>query len=211
VTGELPQNKKDLIVLVADKNMEAAMRSVLTRHESLDVRQLSFDIYVHPYHDPGCRLESHSFLQPFSQNYLFAVVMFDRDGCGDEDSPINELESYVENLLSNHGWNNRSCTIVIDPELESWVWKNSPHVSNSIGWENRLDDLYLWLREHGFIRENETRPSHPKEALEAALRKVKKPRSSSIYSELGAKLSLKNCVDPSFLKLKSHLQSWFSS
>ena len=206
---DLSQSQKDLIVLVADKNMEAALRSVLKRHESLETRQINFEILVHPHRDPGCLSNAHTLLQPFSQRYLFSVVVFDREGCGQEAKATAELESGVENLLFERGWTDRSCAITIDPELEAWVWKNSPHVSSALGWDDGVDNLYLWLKQKGYLEENENRPKRPKEALEAALRNVKKPRSSSIYAELGSKLSLKKCTDHSFLKLKSRLQVWF--
>lgn len=206
---DLSQPQKDLIALVADKNMEAALRSVLQRHESLGIRQISFDILVHPLRDPGCLSNAHTLLQPFSQRYLFSVVMFDREGCGHETKAIDELEVNVKRLLFERGWANRSCAIIIDPELESWVWKNSPHVSSALGWSKGIDDLYSWLQQKGYLEEGENHPKRPKEALEDALRKVKKPRSSSIYAELGSKLSLKKCTDPSFVRLKSYLQSWF--
>lgn len=206
---DLSQSQKDLVALVADKNMEAALRSVLQRHDSLGIRQISFDILVHPHRDPGCLSTAHTFLQPFSQRYLFSVVMFDREGCGQENKTTAELESSVKNLLFERGWNERSCAITIDPELEAWVWKNSPHVSAALGWDSGVDKLYLWLKQKGHLEEGESHPKHPKEALEAALRNVKKPRSSSIYAEIGSKLSLKKCTDPSFLRLKSHLRIWF--
>jgi hypothetical protein len=200
---------KDLIVLVADKNMEAAIRGILNRHDSLGIRRITFDIYVHLHRDPGCLLESHTFLLPFSQNYRHSVVMFDRDGCGQENSLREELEVSVENLVSSVGWENRSAAIVIDPELECWVWKDSPHVSNALGWGDNLNNLHTWLRENSLLSENATRPIRPKEALEAALRVVRKPRSSAIYSMLAQRVSLKNCIDLSFLKLRASLQNWF--
>jgi hypothetical protein len=209
VTIDSPSTQKDLIVLVADKNMEAALVSVLRRPESLGIRPLTFDIFVHPYHDSGCLLNAHTFLQPFSQRYSFSLVLFDKEGCGQENIPSTKLEQNVQELLTERGWYNRSCVTVIDPELETWIWKDSPHVSNAIGWANRLQELYTWLEDKGFIENNESRPSRPKEALEAALRSVKKPRSSSIYSELGSKISLRKCTDPSFVRMRTQLQIWF--
>jgi hypothetical protein len=136
-------------------------------------------------------------------------VIFDKEGCGEENCSAEELEETVEKLLFNKGWRNRSSAVVIDPELETWAWKKSPHVSQALGWENNFEDLYEWSRQNGYLEKNETCPKRPKEALDAALRTVRKPRSSSIYSELAAKLSLTNCSDRSFLRLRSSLQSWF--
>jgi hypothetical protein len=57
--------------------------------------------------------------------------------------------------------------------------------------------------------EGKVKPARPKEAVEGALRIVKKPISSSIYAELVRRVSLEHCVDPAFMKLKSNLQGWF--
>ena len=44
----------DLVVLAADKDMEHALRGLLSRHKSLPIRQIAFDIFVHPQHDAAC-------------------------------------------------------------------------------------------------------------------------------------------------------------
>ena len=54
------------------------------------------------------------------------------------------------------------------------------------------------------------KPSRPKEATEEALKEARIPRSSSIYQQLGEKVSLVRCVDPAFNKLKTTLKNWFS-
>jgi hypothetical protein len=66
------------------------------------------------------------------------------------------------------------------------------------------------MRQRGFLEEDELKPARPKEALEAALRVVRVPRSSAIYKALAEKVSLSRCTDPAFLKLKTVLQQWFS-
>ena len=46
--------RRDLVVLAADKDMEHALRGLLSRHESLPIRQIVFDIFVHPEHHAAC-------------------------------------------------------------------------------------------------------------------------------------------------------------
>ena len=72
----------DLVVLVADKDMEVTVSGLLARSQSLAMRTTSVDIYRHPQRDPGCRLRSADFLRSFSRQYRYALVMFDREGCG---------------------------------------------------------------------------------------------------------------------------------
>jgi len=201
--------QKDLVVLVADKNMEHAVRSLLTRPRSLRTRAVTVDSFVHPHHDAGCRLTAHNFLRPFTNRYAQALVMFDRVGSGHEPASRNELERQVESQLSASGWGERGAAVVLDPELEAWVWTDSPHVAAILGWQQRDPNLRTWMVQKGFLTESETKPIQPKEAMETALRDAGKPRSSSLYAQLAAQVSLERCSDPAFLKFKGVLQSWF--
>jgi hypothetical protein len=199
---------KDLIVLVADKNMEATFRGLLTRNESLGIRNISFDIFVHPNKDPGCRKESDSFLLSFSQQYAYCIVAFDREGCGSDDNR-EVLERSVEDKLSKVGWESRSITIVFEPELEVWLWSRSPHIEEALGWINQNMHLRNWLIERGQITHEGEKPNRPKETMEMILQKVKKPRSSSIYLQLAQRVSLRGHQEPAFVKFKNTMQTWF--
>lgn len=137
--------------------------------------------------------------------------MFDRQGCGKENYSREEIENEVEQRLSSSGWNSRSAAVVLDPELEIWVWSNSPHVKKALGWQGNNTELRDWLIEKKYLQEGNIKPGLPKEAMEEILKISKKPRSSSIYSQLAEKVSLKNCTDPSFIKLTTTLKKWFST
>lgn len=201
--------QRDLICLVADRNSEASLEAILRRPQSLAIRPVTFVIRTHPEKDPGCYLKGHSFLRPFRGRYRHAVVMFDREGCGGERLSRAELEGEVEGRLQVNGWNDRARVVVIDPELESWVWSDSPEVERALGWAGRSPVLRSWLSEKGFFREGIMKPERPKEAVEAALRVVHKPRSSAIYQDLATSVSLWRCSDPAFARLRAALQGWF--
>lgn len=201
---------KDLVVLVADKNMEFAVKGLLSRPRALGVCPITSDLFVHPYRDPGCLLVGHNFLRPLVNRYSYALVMFDREGCGRERLSREELEQQVEDRLSQSGWGDRAASIVLDPELEVWVWSDSPHVESVLGWSGRQPDLRTWLAEKGFAEVNALKPNRPKEATQAALRLVRKHRSSALYFQLATKVSFKRCIDPAFFKFKAILRNWFS-
>lgn len=203
----LPQ--KDLLVLTADKNMEFAVKGVLTRCKSLGIREIAADFRVHPESDPGCLVRGHDFLKPFSNQYHHALILLDREGSGQEQEPREALETRIEANLSQSAWGDRAAAIVIDPELEMWIWSDSPHVELILGWHGKDPDLRNWLLSRKYLGEGNVKPSRPKEALEDALRTARKPRSSSLYLQLAEKVSLDRCVDQSFLKLKNTLQRWF--
>jgi hypothetical protein len=201
--------QRDIIFLVADRNMEAAVEGLLSRRESLAMRDVTFVIRTHPQRDPGCYRRAHEFLGPFHNLYAYAMVLFDREGCGNQTQPRETLEAEVEDRLAHAGWRHRARVVVPDPELESWVWGDSLHVDEALGWAGRTPALRSWLIERGLLEGHQTKPGRPKEAMEAALRAVRKPRSSAIYQELAAKVSFRRCADPAFLKLRNILQGWF--
>jgi hypothetical protein len=200
----------DLAVLIADKNMEGAFRGLLSRPQSLGLRDISCKFYVHPERDPGCLLRGHDFLRPFTQRYAHGLVVFDREGSGQDAAERSFLEQEVERRLSSAGWGDRAAAVVIDPELEVWVWNDSPHVATTLGWDTEKPPLKDWLRQRGWLPEGEGKPTQPKRAVEEALRVARKPRSSSIYYQLAQKVSFDRCIDPSFLRLRQILSRWFS-
>ena len=83
--------RKDLVILVADKDIEFAVRGLLSRGPSFGIRLPLFDTYVHPERDPGCFLKGHDFLRPFYRTYSYAMVMFDCEGSGRENNAREEL------------------------------------------------------------------------------------------------------------------------
>lgn len=199
----------DLIVLVPDSNMKAAMEGLFTRASALQITQPSYRILVHPNRDSGCRLQGHELLRTMQRDYRYALLMFDLDGCGVTGTPRTALEAKVETALAAVGWKERSKSVVIAPELDVWVWSDSPWVDRILGWESRTPSLHKWLPTQGFTFADTGKPDHPKEAMEKALRVSRKPRSSSLYRQLAEKVSIDRCVDPAFLKLKSCLRNWF--
>ena len=200
---------KDLVILAADGQIEFAVKGLLTRNQSIGFREISFNIYVHPEKDPGCLLRSHDFLRPFHRQYTHACVMFDRMGCGKEELPRESLELEVEERLSKTGWGDRAAVIVLDPELESWVWSDSPEVAPILGWADKSPSLLVWLQQNGYLGAHQRKPERPKKAMEEALRIAHKGRSSSIYLELAKRVGVNRCVDPAFTKFKLRMSQWF--
>ena len=202
-------NEKDLIVLAADSNIEQALIGLFARPEALGIRPIDVNISVHPQHDPGCATRGVEFLSNFSQQYLHGLLIFDREGSGMEQKQPQEIQKDLNREFKDSAWGERARAIVLDPELETWVWSDSPHVDDVAGWKNRRPPLRRWLISQGYLQAGATKPQQPKEALQAALRTVRKPRSASLYRQLAEKVSLRRCNDPSFLELKTVLTAWF--
>ena len=198
----------DLVILVADKNFEYGMQGLLSRPRALGIRGIQVDIYVHPGRDPGCFRRAHEFLRRFSRDYQHALVMFDREGSGQDGVPASAIAADLRSRLAANGWESRAEVIVLDPELEIWVFAPSPHVEQCLGWR-REDSLRNWLENEGLWRPNDPKPDRPKEALERILYELKRPRSSSLYECLGRSVGVRRCADPAFQTLCRTLAGWF--
>lgn len=199
---------KDLIVLTADRQIEAAVSGILKRFQSLGIRPVQSDFSTHPRRDPGCFHEAPSFLRPLRGQYQHALVVLDWAWARRDARSAVELEVDLNRRLSSD-WAQKGASIVIDPEIEAWIWSPSPHVDSEMGWTGRAPDLRSWLRAQGLLDNDAVKPREPKEAAERALRVVNRPRSSALFSGLAAKVGLAACTDPAFQRFREQLEDWF--
>jgi|Deesub1362A_J573_1020465.scaffolds.fasta_scaffold02208_5 hypothetical protein len=199
--------QKDLVILVADANMEHAVRGLLSRPQALGVRDgITFDIFKHPRHDPGVFHEAHEFLRPLQDQYRYALVMLDREGSGQENQSAQAIEADIQQRLDSAGWRGRSAVVALDPELEVWVFSNSPHVIRVIA--DGDVELYRQILDAKPVSAY-GKPVRPKEVMEEILRRKCIPRSSGLYQELAERVSLARCQDPAFQRFQAILQGWF--
>jgi hypothetical protein len=195
---------KDLIVLVADSQMGATFENLLARDKSFGISKPTFEIAVHPERDAGVFGKCHDFLRPFHRQYRFALVVFDREGCGSDKSTENIRHEVIQRIDAS-GWAGRNQVIIIEPELEIWVWVESPNVAKALGLtKDQLDKILSKYR-----RDINMKPENPKAAMEEALKISGLPHSSAIFAYLASSVSFKNCRDMSFQMLKTTLESWF--
>ncbi len=200
---------EDLIVVVADIDAKQTIEQLLRRPRSLGIRPIQFSVDRYVKRDSGCCGTSHEYLRPFVKQFDHAMVIFDRDGSGRESQTRDDIESAVEQELAKNGWKERSAAIVIVPELEAWVWSDSPEVAKALGWQGHAPSLRSWLEEIGHATEESRKPSDPKQAMKDALRKVGKKPSPAIFNALAKNVGVGRCIDPAFLKFKTTLQRWF--
>lgn len=196
---------KDLVCLVADKNIESAMAGLLARPRALGIRTLLYEIMVHPRRDPGVFHEGVSFLRALQGQYEHALLFLDT---GWEGAPQN-IQSELQENLARAGLETWARVIVIEPEIEVWVWSDSPHVEETLGWYGRTPRLREWLEQKGLWSASLPKPEDPKTALESVLYEVRRPRSSAIYRALAGKTSFERCQDGAFLRLRQTLREWF--
>ncbi len=195
-------------MLTADADIAAAVETLLDRRQqSLGIRSVDFTIERHTRRDPGCRREAAARMRGYVHDHRYALVMFDRDGSGD-DRERRVIEAAVEQDLERNGWPSRSKAIVIEPELEAWVWTSSPHTAKALGWEGH-DALRTRLRDTGDWPDGEAKPPDPKTALAKALRVHDLRPTADVFANLARRVGLAGCQDPAFLDFQHTLQRWF--
>jgi hypothetical protein len=136
------------------------------------------------------------------------MVLFDHEGSGQENRSAATVAEDLQKRLRRNGWNSRAIVIVIEPELENWVWSQSNDVANALGWDD-IGNLSDWLRERNYWQEDVAKPDRPKEAMEAAIREKRIPWSASIFARIASKVDFRQCIDPAFLQLISFLRQNF--
>jgi hypothetical protein len=198
----------DLVVLVADICMEKTVEGLLSRPAVLGVGKVGSYVRRHPHHDAVGKRAA-EFLRTYLGSFSHALVMFDREGSPYEKQSASETERKVTDILARSGWDDRAACVVIDPELEIWVWSSSPHVARCLGWKWRDMQPKEWLVSQGLWPSNSPKPDSPKECMDRVLRRAKLPRSAAIFRELSQEVNPRGCTDPSFLRFKSILQGWF--
>jgi hypothetical protein len=199
----------DLICLVADRQMEAVIDALLHRPEALNIRGISFEIIRHPQKDPGCYHHYADLLRGYRDFARYGLVLLDRAWQGAPADTGRDLERLLEEKLAGDFGPDWARAVVIDPELEVWVFADSPHVPAALGWSGKHPSLRDTLRTTGRWPESEPKPLDPKGAVEFALTSSHKPRSSSIYRAIASKVTLAKCPDRAFTRFKALLHDWF--
>jgi len=197
----------DLVLLVADKNMQFTLQGALSRPQALGVRPHTYEFRSHPGRDGGVRSSGSKVLAGERNRFRHALMLLDFEGSGTSWLDPLALEQELDQEL-RAVWNDDGKTIVISPEVDVWLW----------GSDNALRDIFQWplqkiarcfLRATGFEFSSDGKPLRPKEALEAMVPVHRQPRSSALYEKVTSRISLQNCRDPAFLRLTQQLRAWF--
>jgi hypothetical protein len=199
---------QDLVVLVADKNMQFALQGALARPHALGIRPVTHEFRSHMGRDGGVRTTGADVLARESTRFEHALMLLDFEGCGQEDGDPLQLEFELDRQLQVV-WGDRAKAIVIFPEVDIWLWGADNALRDVLHWpQNGL--IRDWLRDRGFRFNVEGKPERPKEALDAMRSIHKQPRSSALYEKITGRISLQKCTDPAFIRLKQQLEVWFA-
>jgi hypothetical protein len=200
----------DLIILVPGRDEREVLDGLLgERRPSLAIRDLRYEFATAVMRDSGCFRNAPAILRPYCDRAAHALVLFDHFGSGQSDHEADQVEDDLRARLAANGWDDRAEVLVIEPELEIWVWSASPVVDEILGWGERQPPLRQWLKEHGGWPEDQHKPPKPKASVEAALREARIPRSPRLYRKLAERVSLALCQDRAFQRLVTLLRRWF--
>ncbi len=199
----------DLVVLVADKDAAMAFRGLSPRHQSLGIRPVRFTVQQITGRDAATFRTGPEVARAYLRDAAHALVVLDRHGSGRDDHSPADIANDVRRRLAANGWDDRASCLVLDPELEQWVWSDSPHVAEALGWRGDLVVLRQRLEKEGAWAPGQAKPFDPKRAMQLALSWRSIAWSASIHGQLAEKVSLRRYKEPSMLALKELLQSWF--
>lgn len=179
---------RDLVVLAADADIEWSIRGLFGRPTALGIRSIDFEVIRSPHRDPGCWRDAPGLLQPFADTSMHALVVFHHAWDGVPDPDPDRVARMVEQRLARD-WNDRARCIVIAPEVEVWVWSDSPHVEEILWWR-RLPSLRSWLEAEGLWPKLAAKPPDPKQAFRRVTRRTGRRATASVFRALAEKVCL---------------------
>jgi hypothetical protein len=158
--------------------------------------------------DGGIHRRAHELLRRFLHSHQNAVVMLDKNFGGRLPAAVVRGE-ILHNLLHN-GWS-AECVevVVIDPELEVWLWqRGNLHVTRAFRYNGPVS-LESFLEAAGFWSTTASKPARPKEAARLLIRQYNAGVPMVVYSRIIENISVRGCQDPAFNLLASALRRWF--
>lgn len=210
--------KRPCVFLLADGTMAQVLRSFLSRgylEGRLGCRTFDIDfqqdVVVNVRNgntDGGIHWRAHILLRRYTRSHQNAVVMLDQNFGGQLSAAVVRGE-ILGNLL-RHGWS-AECVevVVIDPELEIWLWqRRNPHIASAFGYNGAVS-LEEFLEAEGFWPSAAMKPAKPKEAAYLLLRRYRTGVPMVVYTRIIEHISVGGCQDPAFSRLVGALQRWF--
>lgn len=198
--------------------MQYALKGLFERqgfHLSIGCRHFAFDLAKDSRkvanHDPDVYKNAARYAGPIRATHRHLVVMLDNDF--DSSPGAMAIRDEVSDDLIRSGWQEDTfAVIVIDPELEVWLWQESPHVDDALSFDAaRFDapNLREWLANRRLWLPGDEKPHDPKHAFTETLRRASRPLSATIFETVARNVSLKHCTDPAFNTLCESLRRWF--
>ena len=211
---------RDVIFHLADEHMEKGLRAFFSRDDwqyALGCKQFDIDplsqqdiFRVAGHTDGGIWKHAGTNLRLFTDKYRFAVIVLDADF---EPHPgADVLQEDIAKAMVEAGWDlERFAVIVIQPELEAWLWAPNLNVAKAFGHAD-FDVLRGNLERERLWTAGDPKPHDLKRARDHAARlggkKTGGPIFKGVFSEI-SKRACDRCVEPGFIALRAALRKWF--
>jgi hypothetical protein len=209
---------RDCVFLTADSTMKQALLGFLNREDrfrpyNLGTANFQFDsnedLFSSATMDPGTFTTGEELLRPFQRTHRHAIIMLDADWDG---SPgADAIRTDLTARILSTGWAATAFkVVVIEPELEAWIWQRNQRVAKVLNF-NSVSEMVMAVQAAKIDwPDDKAKPMRPKEALEAvATRKRNIGFSSALHRSITETVSLVGCQDAAFIELKQTLQNWF--
>ena len=223
MTRRAQQPRRDCVFLVADKTMGDTFTGFFQRSDvsaRLGCGAFSFDpaldlIVAEGGGDPGVFDRAHQFLACYRPSHDHALVAL--DAAWDSEKNATGGNRQLQNARRvqmqmgkrlRRSWRDRFQVVVIDPELEAWVWQDHPEVAKTLGWKSSFP-LRQWMADRGDWPLSDAKPWDPKAAMKAVVLETNEPWSSALHKRIVSRVPVDACVDTAFDTLRGAFQRWF--
>jgi hypothetical protein len=206
---------RDCVFWVADKSMGETFFGFLSREDrcaQLGCGPFEFDrnedLFVATgQNDPGIFKRADELLRPFQNTHRKAVVVLD---CDWDTSPGQiEIRDAITQQLKASGWDaQRFIVIAIDPELEQWIWQDSPVLESALR-HHGPQSLRATLSGRNLWPDAQVKPPKPKEVFIQIQHENGVKKSSSVFRRIASEVPIAACTDTEFQCLVNTLRAWF--
>lgn len=207
--------KRDCVYFVADKTMRETFLGFLSRkdrNEQLGCGDFIFDpaedlFFAAGQNDCGLNKRADALLSAFLHSHKKVVIVLDCDWDGSPGQ--GAIIQNITSQLQESGWAPDDIVVIaIDPELEQWIWQDSPVLATELRIE-APQGLKAALSERGLWPQDVAKPPSPKELFIQLRRENNVKLSSSVFKRIAANVPVAACQDSEFRRLVSQLQIWF--
>lgn len=182
-------------------------------YTSLGCAEFDFDPGQEIFNEPGCtdggvHTQAHLLLNGYRQTHQRALVILDQQFGGE--IPAADVRDDILKRLHKSGWGVAACeVVVIDPELEVWLWQDNPNVEQALKFNG--GSLREYLDGTGDWPAGRAKPNSPKEVMQALMKKNGAGLPMVVYRKIARSVGVGGCTDGSFGHFQATLQAWFPS
>lgn len=165
------------------------------------------DIINVPGHtDGGVHKRGHQLVKGYQRTHSRVLVMLDQQFGGE--MPAAQIRTEILQDLHDSGWDPAYCeAVVIDPELEVWLWQDNPNVEQALKFPN--GSLRQHLESTNDWPNGQLKPDKPKEVMQGLMKMYRAGTPMVVYRKIARSVGLRGCQDGSFGHFRMALQTWF--